>query len=92
MPNANECKCDGGTHMDARDPRHAPGCSWNWKDRIAIQGFRTFLHPEDKPSEVVREVVKSHDDFVARIMGVVFAIVFGGGAFWLLHHFAKIQH
>ena len=62
------------------------------QNRISIQGCRTFLHPEDKPSEVVREVVKANDDFWAKVFGFVLAVVAAGGTFAILHHFAKIQH
>ena len=60
--------------------------------RPSIIGARFFFPREEKPSEVVREVVKANDDFWAKVLGLVFAVVAAGGTFAILHHFAKIQH
>jgi hypothetical protein len=62
------------------------------KRRISVCGCRTFEAREDKPSEVVREVVKAHDDFIAKFLGFVLAVVVVVGAFAVLRFASKFAH
>jgi hypothetical protein len=61
------------------------------KPRISIIGARTYLMPEDKPSEVVREVVVANDDFIAKLLGFFLSIVVAGGLFSSLYFFSKLH-
>lgn len=60
--------------------------------RPSFIGYRYYLPKEDKPSEVVREVVKAHDDFIAKLLGFVLAVVVPVVFFTAVYYLSKFAH